>query len=140
MQVTNHLRHFSSVLLRVAVFGILNRRTSHGLHLIREPFQGWGVGMTLTQDGASLTLGFNIEPPWGSRSKPRQIRSINERSHNNEMHGTPQGYLSCIVAGRAATSMNVKRCSTGARDLNAVSCRHICHIFILGKRIHQSLE
>lgn len=42
---------------------------------------------------------------------------------NNEMHGTPQGYLSCIVAGRPVTSIVVNRCSTGARDLNAVG-RH----------------
>lgn len=51
---------------------------------------------------------------------PCRILSMNERSHNNEMHGTPQGYLSCIIAGRPATSMGVKRCPMGARDLNAV--------------------
>jgi hypothetical protein len=45
---------------------------------------------------------------------------MNERAHNNEMHGTPQGYLSCIVAGRTAASMDVNSRSTGARDLNAV--------------------
>ena len=39
---------------------------------------------------------------------------------NNEMHGTPQGYLSCIVAGRIAASVDVKRRPVGARDLNAV--------------------
>lgn len=39
---------------------------------------------------------------------------------NNEMHGTPHAYLSCIVAGRTTASMDVKRHSTGARDLNAV--------------------
>jgi hypothetical protein len=42
-----------------------------------------------------------------------------QSAHNNEMHGTPQGYLSCPVAGRTAASMTVKRFSTGARDLNA---------------------
>lgn len=38
----------------------------------------------------------------------------------NEMHGTPQAYLSFAVARRPAASMAVKRPSTGARDLNAV--------------------
>ena len=45
-----------------------------------QPFQGWGFGMTPTQGGASLTLGFDMEPRWGSRSKPR---------HNPEMNGWP---------------------------------------------------
>ncbi len=48
-----------------------------------------------------------------------KIEAMNERPHINEMHGTPQEYLSFAVAGRPATSMDVKRCSTGARDLNA---------------------
>ena len=39
---------------------------------------------------------------------------------NNEMHGTPQGYLSFLVAGWAVASVDVKSRSTGARDLNAV--------------------
>ena len=38
-----------------------------------QPFQGWGTGMPPTQGGASLTLGFNMEPPWGSRPKPRRV-------------------------------------------------------------------
>jgi hypothetical protein len=40
-----------------------------------QPFQGWGVGVTSTQGGASLTLGFGIEPRWGSRTEPRRMRS-----------------------------------------------------------------
>ena len=35
-------------------------------------------------------------------------------------NGTPQEYLSCIVAGRTAASMDVKSQPTGARDLSAV--------------------
>jgi len=48
-----------------------------------QPFQGWGRGTPLTQGGASLTLGFKIEPPWGSRSKPRRNSGMNGRAHIN---------------------------------------------------------
>ena len=47
---------------------------SEGLQLtersVIQPFQGWGFGVTSTQGGASLTLGFGIEPRWGSRAPP----------------------------------------------------------------------
>jgi hypothetical protein len=46
-----------------------------------QPFQGWEFGMPPTQGGASLTLGFKIEPPWGSRSKPRRNSEMNERAY-----------------------------------------------------------
>ncbi len=62
----------------------------------------------------------SVPNPRGSKIKPCRIRNMNERSHNNEMHGTPQGYLSYTAAERSAASMDVKRRSTGARDLNAV--------------------
>ncbi len=48
-----------------------------------QPFQGWGTGMPPTQGGASLTLGFNIERPWRSRSKPCRNSEMNGRAHIN---------------------------------------------------------
>ena len=52
--------------------------------------------------GVGYNLGGN------SRGRPAPTRN-----------GTPQGYLSCRAAGRTAASMDVKRRSMGARDLNA---------------------
>ena len=46
-----------------------------------QPFQGWGTGTPPTQGGASLTLGFKIEPPWGSRLKPCRNAEMNRRAH-----------------------------------------------------------
>ncbi len=47
-------------------------------------------------------------------------RAQRKSRRTNEMHGTPQGYLSCVESGWTAASVAVKRRSRGARDLNAV--------------------
>ncbi len=46
-----------------------------------QPLQGWGMGMPSTQGGASLTLGFKIEPPWGSRSEPCRNSEMKRGAH-----------------------------------------------------------
>ena len=58
----------------------MNRQTTpEGLQLIErsdmQPFQGWGFGAAFTQGGASLTLGFGIEPRWGLGTEPRRMRA-----------------------------------------------------------------
>ena len=39
-----------------------------------NPFQGLARKASRTQGGASLTLGFGIEPRWGSRTEARRMR------------------------------------------------------------------
>ena len=48
-----------------------------------QPFQSWEAGIPPTQGGASLTLGFKIEPAWGSRSKPRRNSEMGRWAHIN---------------------------------------------------------
>jgi hypothetical protein len=60
-----------------------------------QPLQGWGMGTSPTQGGASLTLGFNMEPPWGSRSKPRRNSEMEQRAHING-HSGDAGVVSTV--------------------------------------------
>jgi len=62
-----------------------------------QPFQGWGTGTPPTQGGASLTLGFKIEPPWGSRSKPCRNAETNGRTHING-HAGDAGVVSTVCS------------------------------------------
>ena len=54
-----------------------------------QPLQGWGFGLAHTQGGASLTLGFVIEPRWGSSENHAGCRRMDARPPNNAMQGTP---------------------------------------------------
>ncbi len=48
-----------------------------------EPFQDSSLTCRATQGGASLTLGFGIGSPLGSRSKPRRNPEMNGWPHIN---------------------------------------------------------
>ncbi len=52
--------------------------------------------------------------------KEKTYQSSEKEPQNNEMQGTPQAYLSFVMPGRTVASMDVKKCLTGAPDLNAV--------------------
>lgn len=79
-----------------------------------QPFQGWGMETPPTQGGASLTLGFKIEPPWGSRSKPRRNSEVNGRAHIQGHAGDATSVSTGCSAGNAVAFVERPEMTEGA--------------------------
>ena len=79
-----------------------------------QPFQGWGTETPPTQGGASLTLGFKIESPWGSRSKPRRNSEMNGRTHINGYAGDATAVSTACSAGNAVAFVERPETTEGA--------------------------
>jgi len=74
-----------------------------------QPFQGWGTGTPPTQGGASLTLGFKIEPLWGSRSEPCRNAEMNDGRISMAMQGTPTPFQPSAMTVSVLPSSNIPR-------------------------------
>jgi hypothetical protein len=132
----------------------MNRqRTPESLQLTErsdiQPLQGWGFGATSTQGGASLTLGFDMEPRWGSRSKPRQNPAGRSPTSATSLPGPPSARWSAcrgqerpragrstVSAGRSPTSTSTSTASGFAHGREAVPAEEpyerIVHVRICG--------
>ena len=64
-----------------------------------QPFQGWGPRVTPTQGGASLTLGFGIQPRWGLRQRQRHAGNLRRGPHIKAASGDAD-VVSTVRGGR----------------------------------------